>query len=70
LGDAFDPNFTHQEEPNLIYNGEEDASCTNIPPFSPRPLWEEDFSDEESEDEGDHPLPEELEVPPNIDAPF
>jgi hypothetical protein len=56
LGDAFAPTLTHQEEPNLRHNVEEDASFTSIPPLSPRPLWEEDSSDEESEDEGAHPL--------------
>jgi hypothetical protein len=70
LGDAFAPTLTHQEEPHLGHNGEEDASFTSMSPFLTRPLWEEDSSYEESEGEGDHPLPEELEPPPNMDAPF
>jgi hypothetical protein len=34
------------------------------------PPWEENSSDEESEDEVDHPFPGKLELPPNMDAPF
>jgi hypothetical protein len=41
-----------------------------MPPLSPIPIWEDDSSDEESEGEDEHPLPEEVEVPPNMDAPF
>jgi hypothetical protein len=41
-----------------------------MPHLSPRPLWEEDSSDEESEGEDDHPLPEEEELPPNMDKTF
>jgi hypothetical protein len=41
-----------------------------MPPLSPIPIWEEDSSDEKSECEDEHPLPEEVELPPNIDAPF
>jgi hypothetical protein len=70
LGEEFSPTLIHQEEPNLIHNGEEDASFETIPPLSPTPLWEEDSSDEESEGEGNLLLPEELELPPNIDTPF
>jgi hypothetical protein len=70
LGRAFSPTLTHPEEPKLKHNGEGDASYTSIPPLSPRPLWEEDSSDEASEDEVDHPFPEELERPPNMYAPF
>jgi hypothetical protein len=71
FGDEFAPTFTHKEEQNLGDNREEDTSVTSsIPPLSPSPLWEEDSSDEESEGEGDHHLPEELELPPNMDAPF
>jgi hypothetical protein len=31
--------------------------------LSPIPLWEECYSDDESEDKGDYSLPEELELP-------
>jgi hypothetical protein len=47
----------------MKHNEEEDASYTSIPPLSPRPPWEEDSSDEESEDEVEHFFPEELELP-------
>jgi hypothetical protein len=69
LGDAFSPILIHPENPKLKHNEEDDASYTSIPPLSPRPPWKEDSSDEESEDEVEHPLPEELELPPNMDAP-
>jgi hypothetical protein len=36
---------------------------TSMPPLSPIPPWEKDSSDEESEGEGDHPIPEELSSP-------
>jgi hypothetical protein len=70
LGGAFAPTLTHKEEPNLGDNREEDTSFTRMPPLSPRPLWGENSSDEESEGEGDHHLPEEVELPPNMDAAF
>jgi hypothetical protein len=38
--------------------------------MSPRPPWEEESSDEESEGEVDNPSPEHLDLPPNMDAPF
>jgi hypothetical protein len=38
--------------------------------MSPITPWEVDSSDKESEYEGDHPFPEDLELPPNMDAPF
>jgi hypothetical protein len=47
----------------LNHNEEDDASYTRIPTLSPIPPWEEDSSDEESEDEVEHPFPEELELP-------
>jgi hypothetical protein len=34
-----------------------------MPPLSPRPIWEEESSDEESEGEDEHPLSEEVELP-------
>jgi hypothetical protein len=70
LGDAFAPTLIHQENPKLEHNEEDDAIYTSIPPLSPRPPWEEDSSDEESEDEVDHHFPVQLELPPNMDAPF
>jgi hypothetical protein len=63
LGDAFAPTLTHKEEPNLGENREEYTSRAGMPPLSPRPIWEEDSSDEESEGEDEHPLPEEVELP-------
>jgi hypothetical protein len=54
----------------LEHNEDDDAIYTSIPPLSPRSPWEEDSSDEESEDEVDHPFPGQLELPPNMDAPF
>jgi hypothetical protein len=53
----------HPENPKLKHNAENDASYTSIPPLSPRPSWEDDYSDEESEDEVEHPFPGELELP-------
>jgi hypothetical protein len=70
LGDAFSPTLTHKEEPNLGGNREEDTILAGVPPLLPRPIWEEYSSDEESEGEDEHPLPEEVELPPNMDAPF
>jgi hypothetical protein len=70
LGDAFDPTLIHPENPKLKHNEEDDASYTSIPPLSRRPPWEEDYLDEESEDEVEHHFPGELELPPNMDAPF
>jgi hypothetical protein len=46
LGDAFDPTLTHKKEPGLGENREEDASLAGMPPLSPIPIWEEDYSDE------------------------
>jgi hypothetical protein len=54
----------------LEHNEEDDAIYTSIPPLSRRPPWEQDSSDEESEDDVDHPFPGELELSPNMDAPF
>jgi hypothetical protein len=70
LGGAFAPTLIHPENPKLKHNEEYDSSYTSIPPLSPRPPWEEDSSDDESEDEVEHPFPGELELPPNMDAPF
>jgi hypothetical protein len=70
LGDVFAPTLTHKEEPGFGENREEDTSIAGMPPFSTRPIWEEDSSDEESECEDEHPLPEEVELPPNMDAHF
>jgi hypothetical protein len=70
LGDAFSPTLIHPENPKLKHNEECDASYKIVPPLAPRPPWEEDSSDEESEDEVDHPVPGELELPPDMDAPF
>jgi hypothetical protein len=69
-GGAFSPTLPHKEEPNLVDNREEDPSLAGMPLLSPIPLWEEYSSDEESEGEDDHPLLEEVELPPNMDAPF
>jgi hypothetical protein len=60
----------HPEYPKLKHNEEYDASYTSIPPLSTRPPWEEDSSDEESEDEVEHPFPGELGLTPNMDASF
>jgi hypothetical protein len=68
--DAFAPTLIHPENPKLKHNEEDDASYTSIPSLSPRPSWEEDSSDEESEDEVERPFPEELELPPNMDLHF
>jgi hypothetical protein len=70
LGDAFYPTLTHKEEPGLGDNREEDTSLADMPPLSLRPIWEEDSSDEESEGEYEPPLPEEVELPTNMDATF
>jgi hypothetical protein len=67
---AFAPTLTHKEEPGLGENREEETSIAGVPPLSSIPIWEEDCSDEKSESEDEHPLPEEVELPPNIDAPF
>jgi hypothetical protein len=68
--DAFSPTLIHQENPKLEHNEEDDDIYTSIPPLSTRPPWEEDSSDEESEDEVDHPFPGQLELHPNMDVPF
>jgi hypothetical protein len=60
----------HPENPKYKHNEEDDDSYTSIPPLLPRPPREEDYSDEESEGEVECPFPEELELPPNMDAPF
>jgi hypothetical protein len=70
LGGAFAPTLTHKEEPGFGENREEDTSLAGMPPLSPRPIWEEDSSDEESEGEDENPLPEEVDLPSNMDAPF
>jgi hypothetical protein len=70
LGGAFHTTFNHPEDPKFKHNEEEDASYTSITPLSPIPPWEEDSSDEESEDEVDHPLPEELDPPPKTWMPL
>jgi hypothetical protein len=44
-------------------NEEDDGIYTNPPPLSPRPPWEEDSSDDESEGEVYYPSPEQLELP-------
>jgi hypothetical protein len=70
LGGTFAPNLIHPENPKFEHNEEDDDMYTSIPPLSPIPPWEEYYSDEESEDEVDRPFPGELELPPNMDAPF
>jgi hypothetical protein len=69
LGDAFDPTLIHPENPKLEPNEEDDGIYTSIPPLPPMPPWEEDYSEEVSEDGVDHPYPGQLE-PPYMDSPF
>jgi hypothetical protein len=54
----------HPENPKLEHNEEDDATYKITPHPSPRKPWEGDCSDEESEDEVDHPFPGEFELPP------
>jgi hypothetical protein len=70
LGGAFAPTLIHPEKPKLEPNEEDDGIYTSIPPLSPRSPWEEDFSGEESEGKVDYPYTEQMELPPNMDAPF
>jgi hypothetical protein len=63
LGDVFAPTLVHPENPKLEPNEEDDGIYTIIPPLSPRPPWEEDSSEEESEDGVDHPSPRQLDPP-------
>jgi hypothetical protein len=56
--------------PKLEHSEEDNAIDTSIPTMSPISPWEEDSSDEEPEDGVDHPFPGELELSPNMDAPF
>jgi hypothetical protein len=67
LGDAF---ASHKEEPGLGENRREETSLAGMSPLSPIPIWEENSSDEKSEGEDEHSIPEEVELPQNIDAPF
>jgi hypothetical protein len=69
LGDTFAPTLIHQQ-PKVKPNEEDDGIYTGPPHLSPRPPWEEDSSDDKSEGEVDYPSPEQLELPPNMDAPF
>jgi hypothetical protein len=64
LGDAFDPTLTRQENSKLEPNEEDDGIYTSIPHLPPRPPWEEDYSDEESEDEVDYPPQDSWDPPP------
>jgi hypothetical protein len=68
-GDTFAPTLIH---PKLELEPNDDHYCVSIgpPPLSPRPPWEEDTSDDESEGEFDYPSSEHLELSPNMDAPF
>jgi hypothetical protein len=70
LGNKFAPTLIHQENPELEPNEVDDGIYTSIPPLSPIPPWEEDFSEDESEDGVYHPSPGHLELPHNMDAPF
>jgi hypothetical protein len=70
LGGAFDPILIHPGNPKLEPNEEDNGIYTSIPPLSPRPPWEEDSSEKESKDEVDHPSPGQLELLPNMGAPF
>jgi hypothetical protein len=70
LGDALTPALIHAENPKLEQNEEDDTIYTNIPPLSHITPWEDHSSDEESEDEVYHLFPGQLELPPNMDAPF
>jgi hypothetical protein len=62
MGDAFSPTLIHPES-EMEPNDEDDGISIGPPPLSPRPPWEEDSSDEESEDEFDYPSSEHLELP-------
>jgi hypothetical protein len=82
LGDAFAPTLTHKGEYGYGENEEEDSSLIGIPLLSTGQRWEEDSSDEESGFEDEPPLLrnsrgflegldlEEVELPPDMDAPF
>jgi hypothetical protein len=82
LGDAFAPTLTQKEEDYFCENEEEDSSLIGMPLLSTRQRWEEDSSDEESDFEDELPPLrssrgflvdldlEEVELPPNMDAPF
>jgi hypothetical protein len=63
LGDAFSPTLIHPENSKLEPNEEDDGIYTSLPTMSPRPRWEEDSSEEESEDGVDHPSPGQLDPP-------
>jgi hypothetical protein len=69
MGDVFAPTLIH---PKVELEPNDDHDCVSIgpPPLSPRPPWEEDSSDDESDSEFMYPSSEHLELPPNMDAPF
>jgi hypothetical protein len=69
MRDAFSPTLIHPES-KMEPNDEDDGISIGPPPLSPRPPWEEDSSDDESESEFDYPSSEHLELPPKMDAPF
>jgi hypothetical protein len=62
MGDAFAPTSIH---PKLELEPNDNHYCVSIvpPPLSPRPPWEEDSSDDESDSEFVYPSSEHLELP-------
>jgi hypothetical protein len=69
MGDTFATTLIIPES-KMEPNDKDDGISIGPPPLSPRPPWEEDSSDDESEGEFDYPSSEHLELPPNTDAPF
>jgi hypothetical protein len=69
MGDAFAPTLIHPKL-ELEPNDDHDFVSIGPPTLSPRPPWEEDSSDDESDSEFVYPSSEHLELPPNMDAPF
>jgi hypothetical protein len=69
VGDAFAPTLI-QPESKMEPNDEDDGISVGLPPLSPRPPWEGDSSDDESEGEFYYPSSEHLELPPSMDASF
>jgi hypothetical protein len=69
MGDAFAPTLIH---PKLKLEPNDGHDCVSMgpPPLSPRPPWEEDSSDDESDSEFVYPSSGHLELPPKWDAPF
>jgi hypothetical protein len=69
MGDTFSPTLIHPKL-KLETNDDHDFLYIGPPPLSPRPPWEENSSDDESDSEFVYPSSEHLEIPPNMDASF